>query len=44
MRTPRRSGRTGTIKARVLAIALIPSVAIMVVGVALSAYLVNQGV
>lgn len=35
---------SGTIKARVLAIALIPSIAIMIVGVGLAAYLVDQGV
>ncbi|WP_436499004.1 nitrate- and nitrite sensing domain-containing protein [Actinokineospora sp. HUAS TT18] len=39
-----RLGGSGTIQSRVLAIVLIPSIAIMVVGGALSAYLAYQGV
>ncbi|MQA60835.1 MAG: HAMP domain-containing protein [Actinophytocola sp.] len=40
---PFRGGGSGTIKARVLAIALIPSIALIVVGAAVSGYLVSQG-
>ncbi|MEU7529352.1 nitrate- and nitrite sensing domain-containing protein [Saccharothrix sp. NPDC042600] len=44
MRTPKRLRGSGTIQSRVLAIALIPSIAIMVVGVVLSGYLAYQGI
>lgn len=42
--TPKPIKRSGTIKRRVLTIALIPSLAILFVGAGLSGYLVNQGI
>lgn len=42
--TSKRGRRSGTIKARVLTIALVPSAAALIVGIGLAGYVVNEGV